>query len=40
LRLTEAAAEQADGLREHFTRNPDKGDAATVSGAWPFRPFI
>lgn len=38
--LTKAAAEQADGLRAHFRRNPDKGDAATVSGDWPLRPFI
>lgn len=40
LRQTKAAAEQADGLREHFRRNPDKGDAATVTGTWPFHPFI
>jgi DNA polymerase-3 subunit epsilon len=40
LRLTKVAAEQAESLREHFTRNPDKGDPATVSGAYPFRPFI
>lgn len=33
-------AEQANGLRLHFTKNPDKGDAGTVSGAWPFAPFI
>lgn len=31
------AQEQAEGLREHFMRNPDKGDPATVSGAWPLR---
>lgn len=37
--LALAAAEQAEGLREHFTRNPDKGDAASVSGAWPFQPY-
>lgn len=36
---TTAAAEQADGLRQHFTRNPDKGDPAGVSGAWPFQPY-
>lgn len=33
------AAEQAEGLRDHFMRNPDNGDAATVSGAWPVRPI-
>lgn len=32
------AAEQAEGLRDHFMRNPDKGDAATVDGSWPLRP--
>lgn len=33
------SAEQADGLREHFIRNPDKGDPAGVTGAWPVRPI-
>lgn len=31
------AAEQAEGLREHFMRNPDKGDPAGVDGSWPLR---
>jgi DNA polymerase III subunit epsilon len=32
------AAEQADGLREHFRQNPEKGvDPDDVSGDWPLR---
>jgi DNA polymerase-3 subunit epsilon len=31
------ATEQASGLREHFTKNPDKGDPNDVDGSWPVR---
>jgi DNA polymerase-3 subunit epsilon len=31
------AREQAEGLREHFVKNPDKGDPDTVDGSWPLR---
>jgi DNA polymerase-3 subunit epsilon len=34
----EMAAEQADGLREYFARNPDRGDPFTVTGDWPLQP--
>jgi DNA polymerase-3 subunit epsilon len=33
------AASQAKGLREHFIKNPDKGDAGSVDGSWPYRPI-
>lgn len=35
-----AAAEQAEGLRAHFIKQGKTEDAATVSGAWPFRPYV
>lgn len=31
------AREQAEGLREHFVKNPGKGDPGTVDGSWPLR---
>jgi DNA polymerase-3 subunit epsilon len=31
------ARDQAKGLREHFIKNPDKGDPDTVDGSWPLR---
>lgn len=37
--LTKAAAEQAEGLREHFIKNDKRVEAAGVSGAWPFQPY-
>jgi DNA polymerase-3 subunit epsilon len=33
------AGEQAMGLRDHFLRHPDKGDAKSVDGRWPIRPL-
>lgn len=37
-RQTEWAAEQADGLRQWFTKSGE-GDASTVDGSWPLRPM-
>ena len=34
----QAAVDQAEGLRGHFLKKGDKQAAATVNGAWPFRP--
>jgi DNA polymerase III subunit epsilon len=35
---TRWAAEQADGLRDYFSKNPDRGDPAGVTGDWPLQP--
>jgi DNA polymerase-3 subunit epsilon len=35
---TRWAAEQADDLRGYFSKNPDQGDPAGVTGDWPLQP--